>query len=111
MSVVLYCPARAWRNALFMYLEDNEKYLPLAFTVAVLAYACLRLIWELRSRAAAPVRTIEKIKAERSHVEHAILSLEQHLLTLDAELGALSPSLDKRPAKRARLMVPDPSRR
>jgi hypothetical protein len=112
MSVVLYCPERAWRNAFFMYLDRNENYIPLVFTVVVLAYVCLTLMCELRNRAAAapPSSTIELMKAERKHVAHAITTLEQHMAMLDAKLGELSP-LEKRPAKRARIVVPESSRR
>ena len=104
MSVVLYCPERAWRNAFFMYLDKNERNIPFLFGALILAYACVTILWELWSRPAPapPGSTIELMKAERKHVEHAIVTLEQHMAMLDAKIGALSPSLDKRPVKRAR---------
>jgi len=106
MSVVLYCPYIAWRNALFMFVEKNEETIPFAFTMGILIHICLVLLYELWRRPAEqpPGRTIEQIKAERLHIQNAICSLEQHVAKLDAELGMLSPSL-QRPAKRARTVV------
>lgn len=104
MSVVLYCPYIAWRNGLFMFIEKNEEIIPFAFIVALLIHICLILLCELRRRPAEqpPGRTIEQIKAERLHVQNAILALEQHTQKLDTELGMLSSGAAQRPAKRMR---------